>query len=915
MEPNLPLDENQVEEEELLSLFQQRNYLFLHNWCQKLKCKIVESFSKPSSLVFEIKLVIQDKENSLSQQYLAKATAANKKDARLECCRQLVYSLIKSKEIYKNQSIISKLKSEQNLDTTVNKANNDSNINTVDSNNAKPSIKNIKKRLMGTPSSENEYFSMCNQFPLVLLNSENYIFNFFNLFDFGLSAKLDNALQYLILCLKYLKAKEPSDNMTMESLFDSPKKDSININSLSDDEESADEKPMKNSSSCVLDIFLKFNLHYEKVENLEEKLKVLEGSSEYKMNILEYEEILKCLFLCYDSDIALSILDYTYQHFNLDDSKFVNVFSRDYYYHKSVLLFIEERDKLTISIEKESKEIIGNLVAKPMYKAMKIGKRFSKEVITITAHNSKASFSVNDILLVRLSSREYSDSSSSLVLGQVLDISGKKVKIFMYLNSIKQDIFEANKEGEILIINLYTSFHFSKSLSALKKFCCESSCSLAIRDLILSTSKEEIAKVNNKLRPYCSLSVERSKGINDSQYNGVCSALENSLTLIVGPPGTGKTFTAIEIVKGWKALEPKAKILLCCDSNISTDKLFNELLLNNVKCLRVGFYNKNPEDLYMKYSNSGMFKLTTNNNTEFYSFFEAQSRIKSYDIVCCTLFGSISDLFKSLTFEKVIIDECSQATELNSVFPISYGCNQLVLIGDEKQLPPCVFSRNSIMKGFSISLFERLRNINIEVSFLNLQYRMHPSISAFSSQYFYNNQIINGPNTFLYEPVQGFSWPNPLQRWTFIDSSKFDSKEEFIGLSLINSKEVDIVISIMKNEHIEKYNFSNIGVITPYDAQKQLIKSKASELFGKNNICDVDTVDGYQGMEKELIIISLVRANKTNSLGFLTDYRRLNVSLTRAKKGLVIIGNIKTLESDKVYGDLINHAKICNCLI
>jgi superfamily I DNA and/or RNA helicase len=518
---------------------------------------------------------------------------------------------------------------------------------------------------------------------------------------------------------------------------------------------------------------------------------------------------------------------------------------------------------------------------------------------------------------------------------QILEAKEKiNIKLSIFLLPQEYEILEKSISNIIVEIEFkYNTFSFDKSLCALKKFTTELNCNKFVKNVILSTSNTEIkqiyddyfSKTDSSLISYQYLNaksrISSTKEINNSQELAVTKAIINPVSLIIGPPGTGKTLTAVEIVKYWLYLYKDARILLTSDSNIAIDKLYLELFNNKIDCVRIGNYNKEKNSISNSYNNNELFSqksksnisLTINNSTKQYSFTEAQNKISSKKVVCTTLFGALSELLTNIIFKKVIIDECSQATEINSIFPLSHFCDQLVLIGDYKQLPPCVFSKNAILKGLSISLFERLSNLGIDSVMLNEQYRMHPSISLFPSSFFYEGKLLNSSNTNFYSPIPGFSWPGE-NRWAFIDSGKLNSQEEQSGMSLINLVEAEMVCSILENEYIENYPFKEIGVITPYDAQKQIITSMVVSKFG-GKICDVDTVDGYQGMEKDLIIISLVRANTTASLGFLKDYRRLNVSLTRAKKGLIIIGNVKTLETDKVYNSLILHARSIGSLI
>lgn len=745
-----------------------------------------------------------------------------------------------------------------------------------------------------------------------------------------------------------------------------------------------------NINSESIKLIKKFNIKIDNLDILEKKLieaSSISGFSTFSLDIVIFEKFLKSLLICKNNNFSIKIAELIYGNINLDEKAFLSISDRDYFYHKIFLMFLEEKDKV---VNKKDEAYGYCLLGKIQF----IGLRYSKYVLSFDSVNnvsfnySNSCFSndncnivnntsnvidnnlffssgvtqqsltknsilnknknngantsafqrqspptANDIVSFKIIDKSNSDISFS-TYAQVHDVNNNKnsLKLIVYIpKSIVNSISLVLDKIEVEVSFIMNTFIFDKLFLGVKKFCSNSTCcSEDIKNIILSTTKEEISVVynryyaNNDIMKFTN-EVNHFKAnnrntfynkINEFQSIAITKALTNPLTLVIGPPGTGKTLTAIEIVKYWQNFFPGKRILLACDSNIAIDNIFKELVKNKVACVRIGNINKqlggnstrnntNPNNN----NNKGMMiTLTIGAETKQYSYTEAKNKLSSFKIVCCTLFGALTELFNDLIFEKVLIDESSQTTELNSLFPISYRCNQLVLIGDNKQLPACVFSKTAISKGFSISLFERLIGLGIDYVFLSEQYRMHPSISEFSSQIFYENRIINGQNTLLYEPIPGFKWQNPYIRWAFIDSSKMGSFEEVSGSSIINKKEAEIVLSILSNEYMENYPLSSIGVITPYDAQKKLIINKIQLAFGIL-ACDVDTVDGYQGMEKDLIIISFVRANNSNSLGFLTDYRRLNVSLTRAKRGMIVIGNGDTLRKDKYYYNLINYSK------
>ncbi|XP_078588165.1 regulator of nonsense transcripts 1-like [Branchiostoma floridae x Branchiostoma japonicum] len=239
-----------------------------------------------------------------------------------------------------------------------------------------------------------------------------------------------------------------------------------------------------------------------------------------------------------------------------------------------------------------------------------------------------------------------------------------------------------------------------------------------------------------------------------------------------------------------------------------------------------------------------------------------------------------------MTFSRVLVDEAAQATEPAVLCALSHGCQQVCLIGDDQQLPPLVQSEDA--QELKISLFERWRGQKLRVHLLDTQYRMHPAISAFPSQHFYNGQIKDGIEASDRPLPAGFNWPNQNMPVSFVNVS---SRETSRGTSKFNDEEVKIVIAVTKRL-LEGGDIreDDIGIVSPYKAQ---IK-KITEGLDRN--ISVRSVDGFQGQERDVIIFSAVRANEGGYVGFLNDPRRMNVLLTRAKRGLLVVGDGKTLE-------------------
>ena len=419
--------------------------------------------------------------------------------------------------------------------------------------------------------------------------------------------------------------------------------------------------------------------------------------------------------------------------------------------------------------------------------------------------------------------------------------------------------------------------------------------------------------------------------LNEPQLAASKAAIERRLTLIQGPPGTGKTHTAVRILESW-AQQDIGTILAVADSNVAVDNLLEGLLVRGVRAVRLGQPVKVREKLRlatidakmeihplrrdldtqlelneklsrrissMKGKEKGLAHRDIKKGWKEIRRIENQIRDDILDkaqIICCTCIGSGNEILDGRRFSQVLIDESTQATEPASLVPLVRGARQVVLVGDHKQLPPTVLSFRAEEKGLKRSLFERLIDMGIEPLLLTTQYRMHPSISKFPNQQFYSSKLIDGVNPENRPAPAGLLWPDWENPVAFIPVNGGETVSPD-GTSRENPLEVSWVLKILEDlldaGELEK---KDIGIITPYAGQVRAIRNSMSE---KLDGVEVRTVDGYQGREKEVIIFSCVRSNSERNVGFLSESRRLNVALTRAKRGLIVIGDPDTLRSDK----------------
>ncbi|MBE7181070.1 MAG: DNA2/NAM7 family helicase, partial [Terriglobus roseus] len=272
-----------------------------------------------------------------------------------------------------------------------------------------------------------------------------------------------------------------------------------------------------------------------------------------------------------------------------------------------------------------------------------------------------------------------------------------------------------------------------------------------------------------------------------------------------------------------------------------------------------------------------------------------------------------------LKFRTVLIDESTQSAEPECMIPLVLGCKQVVLVGDHQQLGPVIMNKKAAKAGLNQSLFERLVILGCAPIRLQVQYRMHPCLSEFPSNMFYEGSLQNGVTTFqrLRKDVD-FPWPvadAPMMFWSNLGNEEISAS----GTSYLNRTEASNVEKIVTRFFKAGVKPQDIGIITPYEGQRSYVVSsmQATGTFKKENYKEVEvaSVDAFQGREKDFIVLSCVRSNDHQGIGFLSDPRRLNVALTRARYGLVILGNPKVLSKHPLWHYLLLHFKERNCLV
>ena len=436
----------------------------------------------------------------------------------------------------------------------------------------------------------------------------------------------------------------------------------------------------------------------------------------------------------------------------------------------------------------------------------------------------------------------------------------------------------------------------------------------------------------------------RPEGLNESQKVACEAAISQRLTLIQGPPGTGKTHTAVRILQSWSS-QNAGTILAVADSNVAVDNLLEGLLGLGVSAVRLGQPVKVRESLReatvdaqmeshplrrdleehlelneklarripgMKGKEKGLAHRDLNRGWKEVRRIERQMRDDILDraqVLCCTCIGVGHQLLDGRKFTRVLLDEATQATEPASLVPLVRGARQIVLVGDHRQLPPTVISRRAENGGLRRSLFERLVAMGIEPMLLDTQYRMHPAISDFPNRTFYEGRLVDGISAADRPNPAGLLWNDWEVPMAFLPVNG-DELLSPDGASKENPAEAGWVAKILENLlQAGDLEETDIGIITPYAGQVRAIRDALPE---RNDSVEVHTVDGYQGREKEVIIFSCVRSNSDGIVGFLSDARRLNVALTRAKRGLIVIGDPDTLRNDETWASWLDYIRSRN---
>ena len=448
--------------------------------------------------------------------------------------------------------------------------------------------------------------------------------------------------------------------------------------------------------------------------------------------------------------------------------------------------------------------------------------------------------------------------------------------------------------------------------------------------------------------------------LNPTQEKAVNEVLwAKDVAIVHGPPGTGKTTTLVEAIN--ETLMRESQVLVCAQSNMAVDWISEKLVDRGVNVLRIGNptrvndkmlgftyerrFEAHPDYPQLWAIRKAIRELRKNRKKGSESYHQKLERLKSRAteleirinsellgearVIACTLVGSAHRLLEGMKFGTLFIDEAAQALEAACWIPMRRA-SRVILAGDHCQLPPTVKSIAALRAGLGKTLMERIAENKPEVvTLLKIQYRMNEEIMRFSSDWFYHGEVESAPQikyrSILEDdsPITWIDTSNEENQVTIegddvVSGEKRDDMnfhEQFVGESFgrINKAEADLTLltlaeyltQVGKRRVLEES--IDVGIISPYRAQVQYLKRllKKYEFFKPyRRLISVNTVDGFQGQERDVILISLVRSNDEGQIGFLKDLRRMNVAMTRARMKLIILGDKSTMTKHPFYKKL-----------